>query len=143
MFLKCGLNDITTTNDLKMENSAIKIIMNNYKSDGFSMLKKLFDKAPMESHKNIWFLETKSNTTLNPLISMLNLNLMSNVYPFIQHKDIIELWEAYKVHQNYSMTLKPFSYWTNAQGFNNIQLPKKWERRTDLQVLRQRDILLC
>jgi hypothetical protein len=85
----------------------------------------------------LWLLDTSSwsNDLLkdNDLILDVDDDLYWYTYDQDQLNVTIDIWEIYRIHEDFAMTINQYGNWSNSQGLVS-KLNGKWNRRRDLQM---------
>ena len=85
------------------------------------------------NNKEYWLLDiTSLNTKARSRLDNLKLDLDDDLFWFAYSNEGIELFEVYRIHDDFGITVKPYGSWTADNGLTS-PMYGKWIRRKNMQ----------
>ena len=95
----------------------------------------LFDQRE-RTNKEYWLLDITSLSALKAetkdRLDNLKLDFDDDLYWFEYSNKGIELYEVYRIHEDFDITVKPYGSWSNDTGLT-LPVYNKWVRHKDMQ----------
>ena len=131
-FIKEGQNVNTSMNSQDL------IVFVPDESDTEGCIKKLIQwfNQRKRTDKQYWLIDITYLSTINEktneILNDLKLDLDDDLFMFAYSSTGIELYEAYKIHENFDATVKPYGFWSFNNGLTS-PMYGKWIRRKNMQ----------
>ena len=87
------------------------------------------------TNKEFWLLDITSLGTIEEAkerLKNLKLDLDDDLYWFAYSKEGIELYEAYRIHEDFDISVKQYGFWSVDNGLT-ITIHGKWKRRQNME----------
>ena len=102
--------------------------------NGLSQFVKWFNLRQRTS-KEYWLLDISYWSSIQDarnIMQNLNLDLDDDLYWFQTSNEIVQVYEVYRIHQDFSIKIKPYETWANGSYLISPML-EKWVRRSNLE----------
>ena len=131
-FIKEGQNVNTSMNSQDL------IVFVPDESDTEGCIKKIIQwfNQRKRTDKQYWLIDITYLSTINEktneILNDLKLDLDDDLFMFAYSSTGIELYEAYKIHENFDATVKQYGFWSFNNGLTS-PMYGKWIRRKNMQ----------
>jgi hypothetical protein len=120
---------------LKDEDMVVFIIDDNNVTGSVAILQKMFSNR-LNTSAEFWLIDVgafESEDELKAELTDMTFDLNDDVFLYSHDKDIIYIWEVYKINSVGELIILNHGNWSVADGLMTKK-ENKWKRRLDLQV---------